>query len=596
MDNALPGGKWLTAILFVYTFVHLVPHLSPFILMVNDHPKIASIIELTSQPDLFPEDSIIWNALPVELLTAPTYYLLTTPLSFLFSGPTTIKLMGLLFTVSLSVFCLWLPGRGDNRLLCLAVPAVFLHLSGSVSPLVGIKRSAATMIIVGSIAMEAVLPFWLFLIFLAACSGLYAPAALIVLGYVSLKWSHQGWINQTLTRAIGKISMAFGAFITPLIPYFVSKFWFSGAYASGWVKSVYVFTDTLYQLRSSFLAGPGRGALFRHDSGLTIVLIGLGLSIIERLWLGRDQFRLRPLVGYLFVASISLWLIAHAIHPHIYQPFKYTRNVLPLVALILCLDNIGPTIRKLSGGSKNIWGVFVVLGGVILVGLVTVPVTYRSLITETIEPYGLFRTDISTSSLALIPGVLFVAVGLTVIYRNRWFMFCTVPIVLATLFYPHCFTGCSFVNESGVPVQSLDSLWKTLRSTPMDTKIAGPPGLMNLARPLGKRSVYVAEQHRPSDMLCDRMDGFSRVYYSKNKQDVIRFLQKNQIDYLLIDRSYFHPHKIDYYRHQYLCDSVVFIPHRPALDHDYKNATWRKGNRLYLVKTQQLVRKFGMEE
>lgn len=567
-------ADWSRGILFflgavaVYLIAHFLPYLDVHTYLSDDVHNIAPVVAKLQDPTLFALDPYVTYLTRQQLVTSPLYHtVFTYPLGSFLHPIRAVRILGFLLTGLLFLAGSYPWNRTTQWIRGGLVTVVFLHLTGSVNPIMGNRRSFAPLLLMLGLQIHPKknLPATLFVIALA--TGVYPPAALILCVFFALRllvdWTQYriGFRN----LASGYFLMGATALLT-LSPYLKSLFTESASRATSWVPPLsYGHTENLSFLEQ--LLFRSRGALFRRGSTLLISLILLSLLLFF-LFLRHRKFRFRGKYILLVVSAVTLWGLAHLLHPTIYHPFKYTRVAIPLVLGSVVGENwflVRKPLRTLRANLGSPVKISLVLGGLFSATAYVLIYRYPGA-EEWVFSVLALGHDVSVTEHLLLGFLLAVpvatAMALLLPIPARTASILSLLIIGGMMFLPHRLPGSSPPDRSTV---FFSELFETLRGTPKSTVVAGPPELMNMVSSYSFRNVFVrAEQRNMMQKAGKRIKKWQNAVCSSSVDQLKGFAAKNSIDYMILPPS-------TYLRENCRTDKTLF-------NREFQDVVWSKEN------------------
>ncbi len=582
--------RWLLLLAGLYILAHLVPYSSIYASPNDDVANVLPVMFELHSPGLYPGGELAEYLHSLFLRTAPVYfYLLAYPIGLIVHPAHAMNLLGVLFSLLLFGFAGGTWESGEDWLRGILEGIVFLHLSMEVNPLLGMMRSFLVVALAAVFWIQQGKSRWLFPVLILISSGVYPPAGLLVITYVFLRQLIEGGRDGWSGKTVRYLSVCALSFLLPLIPYLTNLLFPTRSWASHWVKSIGYELGSLPGILNTFVVGWGPGSLFMTPSTRTATVVFSILGLVQFLFLGRKKYRFRDSLKYLLGACLFLWLLSHLLHPHLYQPNRYTRAVLPFVACVLFADNLFGFSDRLTRTTRP----FPVVRW-LLVGFSAIPALVYGAWRLT-HPYGTITNIHFLGGFYMghsWPGFVFglplvlcaMFVPPDVLWSNRVRGTASVAVLVLLLFYPHCWVDCPRYSERGRPIGEYRELFKYLHATPTDTRVAGPPSLMDPVLAFGRRGVPFRHEQNDLQFVCRRMREFAGIYYASKPDPIHRYLRSHEIDYLLVDLSVFRNRNLK------RCGAPLPENTTPILDRPFPTAEWSLGDELYLVSADGLRR------
>jgi len=580
---AFPVRRLVPIVVVVYLLAHLVPYAGPLAFLNEDSASVLGVVEILNHPGAFAGSEMAQFMVHKGVRTAPLYYrAILMPLSGLLSPGGALKLLGLLLILSLGLTAgaPWRTPADSAR--GLLVGLVFLHLSLRVNPLLGHPRSTAVVFLAAYLWLQEKRRRRAQLFLLGLATGIYPPAALLILTALGLERGMNLLHGRGVRRHVGFVARALAVFLVVLSPYLMSLADPSStsARASNWVQPLRYDLGTPGGWFGTFIHGPGRGVLFKSESTLMISLIFGALVILQRLVLG-NAGRWRRGAWLLLGALGVVWTAAHLFHPHLYQPFKFPRAALPLIALTMFADNLPALLDRLRRRIPTRFSKRLLAGGLLLAGGWWIHRSAWARIPDGFAPPGGW---ILLGALVGLPLATGIAVGGGFFrFRPKTGVLPGVILLAAAMFYPHCLTACEVSREGGRPLAFYRGMFEALRAAPTRGTVVGPPDLMDPVPAFGGHPVHLDYEHGDVPFACARIRRFARVYYERSPARILRYLRRHDLEYLVVDRRDYR----DYYF--YGCGLRFTTRPDPVLDRDFPRATWSR-NGVFLLSRSDLKR------
>lgn len=575
----------------VYVGLHLTSYVPVDHLPNDDYANVLGALTILDHPEAFTDDRLASLLVNRHTRTAPIYYYgLAVPLSQLVHPSTAIKLLGVALSLLLGVAAglPWRrPGDGVRGVL---VFVVFLHLSFTVNPLLGHERSFAAVILAAYLWLEDHGERRGLLLLLALATGIYPPAALVVLAALGFGALNRGRRQDGFWPELGFVLLAAGVFLLVLSPYLASLAnpAATSARASNWVQPLHPGGEGPGGWLHRYVHGPSRGTLFAGTAEFGLFCVFVVLAGLQRLVVG-PAWRLRRSYVWLLASVGVTWTTSYLVYPSLYQPVKFSGAALPLVILMVVGDNLPSTVRALRDRwdpPATVRGLLVGLGGAAAGTYLGYP-----LLDSTVQA-GL-SPDVSRmlfGSVIASPLVVVVVLdglpGLETPVRGSLL---GVGLLMLLMFYPHCFTDCSLYGEKERPLSYYRGLFDRLRSTPKTTTVVGPPHLMDPVPAFAGRSVYFHQEYSNVPFICDRIRTFAPIYYASSPPAILRYMREHDLQYLVVDRRDFRTYSF------YSCGIRFEERPDPVLDRPFPNATWSRDGEVYLLSRNQLERALAVE-
>lgn len=569
------------ALLIVLVLVHQLPYFAPYQPHTDDYTYNLHLIEQWLHPASFQGNLLSQHVWTEHTTLAPVYYFgLVFPLSQLFPVQAVMPFVGLLFAAVAAFFAgdRW-DGPADY-VRAILVTLVLIHVP--FGPLEAHRRSFVPVALLAFFWINrsgAPRHHWLLL---ALTAGIYPPASLLLLtclGLDRLSEARGGWraARQTLRTMVPPVAIV----TLVLSPYLMNRLGPATANPSRWASKLTYHLGTPFDLVRTFVVS-NQSALFYTAGGFGVFVVGAGVSLLAWMVLGWNRFRLRRDYTFMVGASLSLWVLAHGVHPLIYHPVKYTRTTLLIVVWLIAAENFSPLVQSLQGRFSG------TIPTIPTLGLAAVAAGAWSFLR--LKPEA-FDTDLVVVSPGAVwqGGLLFlpILVGVSLLpvtnHRARALRAGLLAVVLGTfLFFPHCFVQCDRYGEDDHPIRYYRELFQTLRTLPVQSTVAGPPDLMDPIPGYGARPVHLMHELKRLPEVCRRMRSFARTYYAGSPEPIVRNLKRWNIHYLLVE--------LDAFESDPILDCGAGVPVNPdaVLNRTYPDHTWAIPGEYYLLSIEEL--------
>jgi hypothetical protein len=584
------GQKYVCWLIFaILILLHVLPFLDRYSLPHYDYGNVIHTIHYLKNPDLFGDK---YSPLMASFYakTAPLYfYGLVLPLSYIFSPKWALLVIGIVISFGCAYFAGGSWQKKQNLVVALLTLLLLIHCY--LTPLEGNRRSFTGFFILGALWLgkEPNYPAQLIFVGLSAC--IYPPSAALIISYFGLIEITRLRNNPTTYLSVGgKLLGLLILFLLVLTPYWWDLLFSTNKTGVSQLANApqYEFSN-LYQFIHNFLVG-NYGAFFREPIQFNLFIIFGALLLFQVLVL-KEAFEFRKTYQYLLLISFGLWILAHLIHPLIYHPFKYTRLSLILGIAMPVFENLQAFSRQLY---KEFTGQFelqilFLLSSTILLGVwftyFTAPDLFRFL--EKIP----FVATAGWRFLLSLPVFLTILICLPSLGKANYTRSLLAGVVLSLMIYPYGLTRFDLSEKEwgGLKLSVLDGMFKVLESSPPGSTVAGPPiYYMDFVPAFAKRGVYGSGNLAGWKSYCERMNAFWKAYFSEQKQTLLEFLEKNQIDFLLVDQKMIQEEKAYEVNR---CNVQIKDPKNPFLNQTFQNASWFYGDRLFLLSRRQLKRR-----
>ncbi|MFB6346057.1 MAG: hypothetical protein ABEK50_09830 [bacterium] len=584
MNRYRTGAIFATLFAAVYIALHYLPYLSPLRILSDDYMNVAPVLWKFWSPDLFPGnlhmDYLYHKQTGVSWLY---FYGYLFPLSGIINPISLLKMTG----YSMLVLLFILAGQGftseTDFYRASIVTVVFLHLAPSVNPYPGLARSFSVLAFMALLWSERrgqkVPP----IVLVAFTAGVYPPAALVMLVYVWFKLFETCYSGEVGAEDFWPPIATLLLFLVMLTPYFTGMANPQFASADTWVQPLEYNLYSLQGFWDTIVIGSGRTAFMRAKlTYVTFVVFG-GLVLLQLLVL-RGQFQWFRECKLLLLSGLFTWLCAHLLHPMIYHPFKYTRVVLPLIVVYLFCENylsFFGRIRSWLGDLEWVgYGLLIpgLLLGISYMGWLVV--IGPSMFIQYMRNPGTVFWGLFLGSILMIAFLITPIEEWEGVHWERW-----VPLALLVVwgFYPHCFTSCVVYYEDYFSVSNYRGMYKRLKQTPRKTVVAGPPGTMDTIPAYARRGVYFNHEQHKIKALCERIRTFKKIYYSSSGEEILSYLERTGVDYLVVNRLYYQPR----FR-LFGCGKRVRREGESVLNQQFSESEWEKRGIIYLLSRDDL--------
>lgn len=588
-------GAWV--VLTAYTLAHILPYVPKYTVPHADLLNVLAMINYIYSPDLFQGDYLTQAITYYNVMTAPIYfYGIIYPLNFLFSSRWVLFIIGIVITLGSTYFAGERWKTWMDLLIASTILIILLHVY--LNPLEGQRRSFTSFFLLSLFWMEPKSNYLWELFFVALSAGVYPPVTLIMVLYLCIGKFHKVLLGEKNWRTPLLESLGFGiVMIAVLSPYLLNiLFAETETLFSTLLLDENYYTETSFF--NVFLFGT-RTALFKNTSHFDIFFILSFIFVIESLLLRQKiSFHLRYMK--LLISGLTLWVLAHLLHPVIYHPFKYTRLTLVLGLAFPVIKNLPAFTQTLH--SKTLGKISLKFSSMIvstgILGILAALISQNKIsILEKLPVWGIDGWKF----LLALPIFLTVLVML-MDFLNSVEIVCLISIVLLLflIYIPHDFyyEDAPIFSLRGLTFQDFDPLYNFLLQTPPRTMVAGPPLFyMDPIPAFAKRPVFISYHGAIFSETCERIDQFWKAYFSDTLSSVSTFMKKNDIDYILLDREVFRGDK------RYIpgfspkkCESPnreeireILGTRNPALDRHFPDADWSKNRRLYLLHRKILL-------
>lgn len=328
----------------LYILLHYLPRLSIYDVLNDDYHNVLPVIHKIYNPQLFPESAIVDLLTKIHTESSYLYYYgLAYPLSHFFHPSTTMKVLGIMACLLFFYFSgfNW-KNRSD---IVRAIFFLLIILHADINTIMqGNRRSFRAVFLMGLLWCEERQSFPMYLLLLAFATGIYPPVAVLLLGY---RWidSMMKYLKHELS--LGKIwfqpVISLVVFLVFLGPYLWGKFT-AGLEFSRVISTFSYSFSSIYDFFEFFLIGTGNSQLITYS--FLVCLLGL-LSFLEILVVNKKNLKIRNSLIPLILSAVSLWALAHLVHPTLYQPNRYTWSVFFIVTGIFFLDNLPATLSTI---------------------------------------------------------------------------------------------------------------------------------------------------------------------------------------------------------------------------------------------------------
>ncbi|MFB6346118.1 MAG: hypothetical protein ABEK50_10135 [bacterium] len=364
----------------LYVGIHYIPYRSIYVILNDDYHNVIPVINVLAEPRLYSSSTLVRILKEIHLTSSPFYYFgLAYPLAQFLHASTVMKLLGF-------VACLWLfyfagfrwrnPGDVVRAFFLLLIA---LHAT-PFSIMEGNRRSFRAVFYVGLLWSEERNSFTSYLILLAAATGIYPPAAVVLLGYRWVDHGLQSYRNGTkITDGLLKPFLSLGVFTLCFSPYLWSKLAFEVEFTNSISKLNYSWIS-FREGFEYFVYGNGNSQFI--TASVTLSLLGL-LCLGQILLLGLNDIRIRQFFPSLILTCVLLWGSAHLTYPLLYQPSRYALPVFLIVAGIFFLDNLTRLLKYFRNLDAEVAGTAGGIVAIILFG----SLYYPHCLTDCTQPY-----------------------------------------------------------------------------------------------------------------------------------------------------------------------------------------------------------------
>ncbi|MFB6356950.1 MAG: hypothetical protein ABEJ65_10605 [bacterium] len=555
----------LGIIVLGYVLLHS-PYLgSPYSFRLIDYENTVPVLHYLHGEPAFVIPSYLSEMLSFHLWSSPVYYLLLAyPLSLLVHPITTFKLLGIIASFALFGVAVYPARDYTDWFRGLLMLLVFVHAQWATNPIYGNRRAFAPALLVGYVTLFKQTNSFLKYTWTALSTGIYPPAGLLI-GVQSIlkQYVQKKRFTETLIHAI----IIFFVIFAVMSPFVLQKITTSSSFVSKRVPSIELSGSNSLEIIKSIVAGK-RSSLFRTSYMFYRALILVAISFFLGLLAGSNRPGFRRSYAFLLLSGFTLWGLSWGLHPYLYQPGKYTKILIPIVACFWIAESILPAtynIRKhlvdhparfviyvftvlilggitfnITGGSERVY--WIVAGGLM---------TYLSVVSFR----GINRIGLTLVLLLILPGIL--------------------------LFYPHSQRFTLVRGIHGKHPSYFKELFKFMKTqTDPGMIVAGPEPFSDASPIYSKRRPYFRFTEMTPAKIRKRVDVFRRKFYCTSSPASVRnYLKNRSIDYLFIDENLM--------RSEY-CKTIKSGKNPVLLDFRKGNTPWNK-NGFYVVEEDQLM-------
>ncbi|MFB6346029.1 MAG: hypothetical protein ABEK50_09690 [bacterium] len=564
--------------------------MEPYRVPHQDLFHVINVINYLQVPENFANDTLTRTMAEAHTTTAPLYYFgIAYPLSFILPPKWSLLTIGFCLTLGCAFFAGGDWSTGKDAVVAGLIVIVLLHLF--LSPLEGNRRSFSSFFLLWVLWLGNDPDYRWVLLVTALSAGIYPPISITIMTYYGLDRVRRLFLDKSslydVTLRLMGLTGVFIAVVSPTLLRMMVRTkgemsFFTGniSYRLNSVEGVFrtfIFADNL----------TAQGVWFRNVSHYNIffsfvLLLGFQLVLLKEEFFSEIKYLL------LVTAAFVVWGLAHLVHPLLYQPVKYTRMTLVLVPALMVLHNLIPFGRVLKNYFMKkplIRILLYVLSGFILIQLFLLTTKFL----DYSHVSGL--TGLSPIVWKFIFGLPLFCSLVTILPsygQGNWFQCLAAAFVfLNVLLLPYKFGPRVIKPEEetmGTPIgfqyTEFGGLYKYLRTTPRQSKLAGPPVFMNVLQAYGRRPTFTDKAKQILEEGCERTNTFWSIYYSGDKKRVKTFFERNNIDLLLVDRNLFRTQKLLASQN---CTGQLSPSPLPVLDRTFENAYWRRNNRFFLI-------------
>lgn len=591
---------WIIALGIVYILIHFFPYLDPMVIPSSDYANLGTTFSYLQNPANFQGEGIVSSVYANLQRASYLYYFIGDQLTALLEPLQIPKVYGLVFGIATFLLAGGRWNDWTDGLKAVLITVVFIHLTGSVNPMVGNKRSITLPVLLFAVhpwSQNMVARLFV----LALACAVYPQAGLLFMGYYLMRFltSHQPFpTDQSLPERVGNLATHGLIFMLALSPMVYDTFISSGSSMAHdmaapllerWESGSRSLWDSWKGLYLITIAG-ARSAFFRIPSTIvswavfTVLSLGGYLLVKRYKW---DTFTIKNTTKHLIATGFVLWFLAHLTHPLIHHPFKYTRVTFLLGAMLVFTNNLSAITQSLYHlltrssilrNSSAILSVIAVLG-----------FTFSLWWFPGVWTRG--NTSIHVFWPGIVTGLIIFGTGLSFVRPRPITVYGLCLLMVGLFFYPHSFGHYSKHQSKYRHLTDYHGVYDTIRSLPATTTIAGPPAYMDWIPVFGRREIYFNKNRRSIATVCQRIKQFRKVYFAQSPSLIKDYLFQHPIDYVLIDRAMFRGKPFSGCRGSERVVSRNFV-----LDRTFPDARWTHGNRFYLVSRETLLQDINQSD